>query len=135
MQLTRDAKGTIGFLIAVTIGQIWSTVSPVYQPPWEPWPPIVPFMVEYAVPFMVNYYRPFLIGLAGLVVLWVWEGKRAGYLIAAVLAAIAAVFGVSVTIFNTIMQEWLGLLAAVSVVTVPAIMALWYSLRGYQTHR
>ena len=132
MELTINAKGTIGFMLAVAVGQIWSTVSPVYKPPWEPWPPIVPFMVDYAVPFMVNYYRPILIGLLGVVVLWVWDGRRAGYLIALVLAAIATVFGVSVTVFNTMTQEWLGLFTAVSAVAFPAIMALWYSARGYR---
>lgn len=132
MQPTVNAKGTIGFIIALVVGQIWSAVSPVYKPPWEPWPPIVPFMVDYAVPFMVNYYRPILIGLVGLVILWVWDGNRAGYLIALVLAAVATVFGVSVTVFNTMNQEWLGLFTAVSAVTFPAIMAVWYSIRGYR---
>jgi hypothetical protein len=135
MELTRNAKGTIGFIIAVVCGQIWSAVSPVYRPPWEPWPPIVPFMEQYAVPFMVNYYRPVLIGLAGLAILWVWEGKRAGYLIAVVLAAIATVFGASVTVFNTMTQEWIGLLTAVVAVGFPAIMMLWYPFQGYRTHR
>jgi hypothetical protein len=83
---------------------------------------------------MVNYYRPFLIGLAGLVILWVWEGKPAGYLVALVLAAIASVFGVSVTIFNTMSQEWIGLLTAVVAVAFPAVMALWYSFQGYRAH-
>jgi CHASE2 domain-containing sensor protein len=92
-------------------------------------------MEQYAVPFMVNYYRPVLIGLAGLAILWVWEGKRAGYLIAVVLAAIATVFGASVTVFNTMTQEWIGLLTAVVAVGFPAIMMLWYSFQGYRTHR
>ena len=130
MQFTRNAKGTVALIIAVVCGQIWSAVSPVYEPPWEPWPPIVPFMVDYAVPFMVNYYRPLLIGLAGLAILWVWEGRRAGYLLALALAAIATVFGVSVTIFNTMTQEWIGLLTAVVAVAFPAVMALWYSFQG-----
>ena len=114
-------------------GQIWSAVSPVHQPPWKPWPAIVPFMVDYAVPFMVNYYRPFLIGLARLAILWVYEGKAAGYLVALALATIATVFGISVTIFNTMSREWLGLLTAVVAVTFPAVMALWYSLQGYRS--
>lgn len=134
MQLTRNSKGTIGFIIAVVAGQIWVAVTPVYEPPWKPWPPIVPFMVELVVPFMVNYFRPILIGLAGLVILWVWEGRRAGYLVALVLSAIAALFGVSVTIFNAINREWLGLLTAVSALAFPAVMALWYSSQGYRDH-
>ena len=134
MQLTSNAKGTIAFIIAVVCGQIWSAVSPVYKPPWEPWPPIVPFMNDYAAPFMANYYRPLLIGLAGLAVLWVWEGKLAGYLVALVLAAIASIFGVSVTVFNALSREWIGLLTAVVAVAFPALMALSYSVRGYRTH-
>ena len=94
----------------------------------------IPFMVEYALPFLVNYYRPFLIGLTGLVVLWVWEDRRAGYVLAFVLAAIATVFGVSVTIFNTANQEWMGMLTAVTAVTFPAVMALGYSFLGYRAH-
>lgn len=134
MELTKNAKGTIGFIIAVVCGQIWSAVTPVYRPPWEPWPPIVPFMDQYIVPFMVNYYRPVLIGLAGLAILWVWEGKRAGYLLALLLAAVATVFGISVTVFNTMTQEWMGLLTAVVAVAFPAIMMLWYSFEGYRSH-
>jgi hypothetical protein len=83
---------------------------------------------------MVNYYRPFLIGLAGLAILWVWEDEPAGYLVALVLAAIAAVFGVSVTITNTMAQEWIGLLTAVVAVAFPAVMALWFSFQGYRAH-
>jgi hypothetical protein len=132
MQLRRNAKGTIGFMLAMVIGQIWSAVSPVYKPPWEPWPPIVPFMVAYVLPFLNDFYRPIMLGLTGLVVLWVWEDSRAGYVIAFVLAAIAIVFGVSVTIFNTVNQEWSGLFTAVTVVVFPAVMALWYSFQGYR---
>ncbi len=134
MQLTRNAKGTIGFIIAMVLGQIWGAVSPVYKPPWEPWPPIVPLMSEFAAPFMANYFWPVLMGLAGLAIFWVWEGKREGYLVALILAAIATGFGVMVTFFNAITQEWLGLLTAVSAVAFPAIMALWYSVQGYRTH-
>lgn len=130
MQLGRIAKGTIGFMIAMVIGQIWSAVSPVYKPPWEPWPPIVPFMVAYALPFLNDFYRPILLGLTGLVILWVWEGNRAGYLVALVLSAVATVFGVSVTIFNTMHQEWSGLFTAVAVVVFPSVMALWYAFQG-----
>jgi hypothetical protein len=130
----QEREGTIGFTVAVVFGQIWLLVSPVYKPPWEPWPPIVPFMTAFAVPFMVNYYRPALIGLTGLVILWVWEGRRAGYLVALALAVIATGFAAFVTIFNAINQEWQGLLTAVAVATFPAIMALWYSLQGYRTH-
>ncbi len=134
MQLTRNAKGTIGFIIAVALGQIWMGVSSVYKPPWEPWPPIVPIMSEFAVPFMVQYFRPILMGLTGLVILWVWEGKREGYLVALVLAVIATAFGVMVTLANAISQEWLGLFTAVTAVAFPAIMALWYSFQGYRSH-
>ena len=134
MQLTRNAKGTIGFIIAMVLGQIWSAVSRVYKPPWEPWPPIVPFMKEFVSPFMNYYYRPVLIVLAGLVILWVWEGKREGYLVALILAAIATGFGVTVTIMNAITQEWLGLFTAVFAVAFPAVMALWYSFQGYRSH-
>jgi hypothetical protein len=134
MQLTRNAKGTIGFIIAVVFGQIWSAITPVYNPPWEPWPPIVPFMSELAVPFMVNYFRPVLMGLAGLAIFWVWEGKREGYLVALLLSAIATGFGVMVTFFNAITQEWLGLFTAVIAVAFPAIMALWYSFQGYRNY-
>lgn len=135
MELSRNAKGTIGFTIAVVIGQIWLLVTPVYKPPWEPWPPIVPFMTAVAVPFMSNYYRPLLIGLTGLVILWVWEGRRAGYAVAVVLALVATGFSGFITMFNAVNQEWQGLLTALLVATYPSIMALWYSLQGYRTIR
>lgn len=134
MELTRNAKGTIGFIIALVVGQVWLLVSPVYRPPWEPWPPIVPFMVEFAVPFMVKYYRPALIGLSGLVIMWVWEGKRAGYALAFVLALVGAGFSLFVTMFNVFNQEWHGVLTAVTVSTFPSIMLLWYSVQGYRSH-
>ena len=134
MQPSRNAKGTIAFMFAMVIGQIWSTVSPVYQTPWEPWPPIVPFMVTYVAPFLYDYYRPIMFGLTGLAILWVWENSGAGYVIAFVLAAIATVFGLSVTVFNTLNQEWSGLFTALTVVVFPSIMTLWYSFQGYRSH-
>jgi predicted outer membrane lipoprotein len=50
------------------------------------------------------------------------------------LAAIATGFGVMVTFFNAISQEWLGLFTAVIAVAFPAIMALWYSFQGYRSY-
>lgn len=91
-------------------------------------------MKEFASPFMNYYYRPVLIVLAGLVILWVWEGRREGYLVAFVLAAIATVFGVIITIMNAITQEWHGLITAVFAVAFPAVMVLWYSFQGYRNH-
>lgn len=134
MELTKYAKGTITFTLVIAIAQIWSVVSPVYKPPWEPWPPIIPFMVNYALPFLVDFYRPVLIGFAGLAVLWVWEGRRAGFVLALLLAAVASVFGVSVTIFNALNQEWSGFFTAAIAVTFPSLMALWYSVQGYRSH-
>jgi hypothetical protein len=91
-------------------------------------------MYEFAGPFMVQFFRPVLMGLTGLVILWVWEGKREGYLVALVLSVIAAPFGVMVTLANAISQEWTGLFTAVTAVAFPAIMALWYSFQGYRSH-
>jgi hypothetical protein len=134
MELTRNAKGTIAFIIVVVIAQIWSAVSPVYKPPWEPWPPIVPFMKDYVVPFLINFYRPVLIGFAGLAVFWVWDGRRAGYFLAVLLAAVSSVFGVAVTVFNAVSQEWSGLFTAAVAVAFPSLMALWFSAQGYRSH-
>lgn len=133
MQLSRNAKAVIAFSIMMVLGQIWMTVSPVYDPPWEPWPPIVPFMAGFAVPFMQRYFRPIQMAMTGLLLLWVWEGKRAGYLIGLILAVIATGFGGVVTLLNAMNQEWLGTLTAVCAVDVPAVMTLWYSYQGYRT--
>jgi hypothetical protein len=133
VQLTRNAIGTIGFTIAMALGQIWTVATPVNKPPfWKPWPPIEPFMVAYAAPFMVGYYRPILIGLTGPVILLVWHGRQSGYLVAFVLAVIATGFGVSIIIFNVINQEWLAVLNAVTAVAFPAVMALGFSFLGYR---
>jgi len=132
MQLNRNAKGTIAFSVAIVLGQLWMAVSPVYDSPWEPWPPIVPFMGGFAVPFMVRFFRPILIALIGFAVLWVWEGKRVGYLAALVLSTIATVFGVVVFLSNALNQEWLGTLTAVCSAGIPAFFALWYSYKGYR---
>jgi hypothetical protein len=134
MRLSKYAKGTIAFLIAMVIGQIWSAVSPVYKSPWEPWPPIVPFMVAYVLPFLNDFYRPIMFALTGLVVLLVWENGKAGFVIAFLLAAVATGFGLSVTVFNTMNQEWSGLFTALTVVVFPSIMTLWYSFHGYSSH-
>jgi hypothetical protein len=135
VQLTRNAAGTVAFTIAMTLGQIWNVATPVNKPPlWKPWPPIEPFMVAYAVPFMNGYYRPILIALTGPVVLLVWQGRRSGYLVAFVLALIGAGFGVSITIFNALNQEWLAVLSAVTAVAFPAVMALGFSFQGYRSH-
>ena len=131
MELDRYAKGTIAFIILIVISQIWATVSPVFKPPWQPWPPIVPFMVNYAVPFLVELYRPILIGFAAFAVLWVWEGQRAGYLLAVLFAVVASVYSVLVAVLNGMSQEWSGLFTVVVAFAVPSLTGLWYSAQGY----
>ena len=132
MELNRYAKGTIAFIILIVMSQIWATVSPVFKPPWQPWPPIVPFMVNYAVPFLIEFYRPVLIGFAGFAVLWVWEGKRAGYLLAAIIAVVASVYSVLVAVLNGMNQEWSGLFTVAVAFAIPSLMGLWYSAQGYR---
>lgn len=131
MQLDRNAKGAIIFSMMMVIAQLWMATSPVFDPPWEPWPPIVPFMGTFAVPFMVNFFRPALMALTGLAILWVWEGKRSGYLLALILALITSLFGVVVFLLNALNQEWLGTLTALAT-HFPAVMALFYSFKGYR---
>lgn len=133
MDLNRYAKGTIAFITIIAISHIWSAISPVYKPPWAPWSPIIPLMKDFVVPFLIHFYRPVLIGLTGLVVFWVWDGRRAGYLLAFLLAAVASVFGVAITIFNAITLEWSGLFTAAVSIAFPALMALWYSAQGYRS--
>lgn len=132
MKFRKYAKGTIAFVIMMTVGQIWMAVSPVFDPPWEPWAPIVPFMAGFAIPFMQNFFRPLLILLAGLVILWVWEDQRAGYSIALVLATIASGFGVVVILLNALNQEWLGTLTGICAAAFPAFLLLWYSYKGFR---
>lgn len=134
MQLSRNAKGAIAFLIVISVAHVWSAITPVYEPPWEPWPPIVPFMKDYALPFLINFYRPVLIGLTGLAVFWIWDDRREGFLVAALLAAVGSIFGVSVTIFNALQQEWSGLFTAFIALAYPAVMAFWYSAQGFRNH-
>lgn len=134
MLIDKYAKGTIAFVPIIAVSHIWSAISRVYKEPWTPWPPIVPFMSAYVVPFLDHLYRPILIGLTGLVVLWVWEGRRAGYLIALLLAVLASGFALFVTFFNAMNQEWSGTFTAAVAIAFPAIMALWYSAQGYRQH-
>lgn len=134
MQLSRNAKGAIAFLIVISVAHVWSAVTPVYKSPWEPWPPIVPLMKDYVVPFLVHVYRPVLIGLTGLAVFWIWDGRREGFVVAMLLAAVGSVFGIGITIFNALQQEWSGLFTAALALTYPAVMALWYSTQGYRSH-
>jgi len=132
MALNKFAKGTIAFIAIIAVSHIWTAISLVYKPPWAPWPPIVPLMKEFVVPFLHHFYRPVLIGLTGLVIYWVWEDRRAGYLLAFVLAAIASVFGVAITLFNALSQQWSGTFTAALSVAFPALMALWFSMQGYR---
>jgi hypothetical protein len=91
-------------------------------------------MVAYVLPFLNDFYRPIMFALTGLVVLWVWENGKAGFVIAFLLAAVTTGFGLSVTVFNTMHQEWSGLFTALTVVVFPSIMTLWYSFQGYSAH-
>ena len=135
MELGRHAKGTIAFTLLIVISQVWGTVSPVFKPPWQPWPPIVPFMVNYAVPFLVAFYRPVLIGFAALAIFWVWEGRRAGYLLALLFAFIATLYSFTVSVFNAMAAEWVGLFTCVVAFLYPSAMALWFSVQGYRNNR
>ncbi len=134
MQLSRNAKGAIAFLIVLALANIWTAISPVYKSPWEPWQPIVPLMKDYVVPFLIHFFRPVLIGLTGLAVFWIWDGRRKGYVVAMLLAGVAGIFGVSITIFNALQQEWSGLFTAAIAVAYPGVMAFWYSVQGYRNH-
>jgi hypothetical protein len=130
--LSKNAKGTIAFLSVIALAHIWSAVTPVFKPPWEPWAPLVPIMKDLVVPFLVHIYRPVLIGFTGLAVFWIWDGRREGFLVALLLSIVASAFGVLVVIFNALAGEWSGLFTCVVSLAFPALMALWYSWKGYQ---
>lgn len=130
MELSRNAKGTIAFLSVIMIAHVWTMLSAAYKPPWEEWAPITPLMDNYVVPFLHHLYRPLLIGLSGLATFWIWDGRREGYVIAAILAAVAAVFGVSITVFNALAGELSGTFTALVAVAFPGVMALWFSMQG-----
>ncbi len=130
--LSKNAKGTIAFLSVIALAHIWSAVTPVFKPPWEPWAPLVPIMKDWVGPFLVHIDRPVLIGFTGLAVFWIWDGRREGFLVALLLSIVASVFGVLVVIFNALAAEWSGLFTCVVSIAFPALMALWYSWKGYQ---
>ena len=130
--LSKNAKGTIAFLSVIALAHIWSAVTPVFKPPWEPWAPLVPLMKDFVVPFVAHFYRPVLIGFTGLAVFWIWDGRREGFLVALLLSIVASAFGVLVVIFNALAAEWSGVFTCVVSIAFPALMALWYSWKGYQ---
>lgn len=130
--LSRNGKGAIAFLSVIALAHIWSAVTPVFKPPWEPWAPLVPIMKDFVVPFLVHLYRPVLIGFGGLAVFWIWDGRREGFLVALLLSIVASAFGVLVVIFNALATEWSGVFTCVVSIAFPALMALWYSWKGYQ---
>ncbi len=131
MPLSTHAKGAIIFSLMLVLGSLWLSVSPVFDEPWEPWEPIVPLMGGFAVPFVNQFYRPLLIALTGLAVLWIWEGKRIGYLVALVLALIGSAFAVLITFANVMNQTWLGAFTTLCA-SVPALLALWHAYQGYR---
>lgn len=132
MELSKYAKGTIAFMMIIAVSHYWTILSPVYKPPWQPWPPIVPLMKDFVVPFLTHFYRPILIGMTGLIVYWVWEDRRVGYLVALFFSAIASIFGVAITIFNAITLDVSGTFTAAVSVAFPAVMALWFAGQGYR---
>lgn len=134
MQMPKYAKGSIAFLIVIAVAHNWSAITVVFEPPWEPWPPIVYVMGEYVVPFLHHIYRPILIGLTGLAVFWIWEDRCEGYVVAGLLALVASVFGIGITFFNLMTQEWSAVFTAAVAFSYPAVMALWYSTQGLLNH-
>lgn len=131
MELPRNAKGAIAFLLVIAVAHIWTMVSSVYKPPWQPWLPLVPLMKHFVVPFMHEIYRPLLIGFSGLAIYWMWDGRRAGFVLSILLTVISAAFGVLITFFNAMAGEWSGCFTAAVAVAFPSVMALWYSYQGY----
>jgi hypothetical protein len=130
MQLSRNGKGAIAFLSVIAIAHIWTMLSAAYKPPWEPWQPLVPLMSNYIVPFLHHVYRPVLIGFSGLAIFWIWDGRKEGFALAAILSAIAAGFGVLITFFNGLSGELSGTFTALVAVAYPGVMAFWYSVKG-----
>ena len=134
MDLPRYAKGAIAFLLILAVAHVWTMVSTVYKPPWQPWLPLVPLMKDFVVPFTHQLYRPILIGGTGLAIFWIWDGKRAGYILALFLTFISAAFGVLIVIFNFMAGEWSGTFTALIAVAFPSVMACWFSYQGYRQH-
>ncbi len=132
MGLSTYAKGTIVFSVMLMFGMLWLAISPVFDSPWEPWEPLVPLMSDFAVPFVNRFYRPLLVALMGIALFWVWTGRRAGYLLALLLAAVGAVFTAIITFGNVMNGTWLGALTTVSAL-VPAVLAVWFSYRGWRS--
>jgi len=69
--LSRNAKGAMAFLGIIALSHIWSAITPVFKPPWQPWEPLIPMMKDFVVPFLVHFYRPVLIGFTGLAIFWI----------------------------------------------------------------
>ena len=133
MDTSRCAKAAIAFLLIIAVAHIWTMVSSVYKPPWQPWPPLVPLMKHFVVPFMHEIYRPLLIGFSGLAIYWMWDGRRAGFVLSLLLTVISAVFGVLIVFFNAMAGEWSGCFTAAVAVACPSVMAFWYSYQGLRS--
>jgi len=126
MELTNNAKATIAFSGALAVLAVYDVASAQANPDWgtamkETLGPVGPFIVG-SVPLLV-------ISL-GLAITLVWQGNRAGFILALCLALAAGVPNIAAGIFRLIAGAPVGAIICFSIVFLGAVLVR-YAYRGY----
>ena len=126
MELTSNGKATIVFAATLAALGAYSDASAQANPEWIASLP--PFMQQ-AFPILATVGIPIFTVLSALAILWVWQGWRAGYILALLLGVLATLDRLQFVV--TRLGADLPLVAGMDAISaVVAALLAWYAFKG-----
>lgn len=96
MEISRNTKGAMSFLVMAIITVVYDVVSNYQNPSWNKH---VPMWIMHRMPFLMNVFIPFVFLVAAFALAYMFMGYRRGYVI-------ALVFGVLTVVYNVLPGIW-----------------------------
>lgn len=96
MEISRNTKGAMSFLIMAIITVVYDVVSNYHNPTWNA---KVPMWLMHRMPFLMNVFIPFVFLVAAFALAYMFMGYRRGYVI-------ALIFGVLTVVYNILPGIW-----------------------------
>ena len=126
MNLTNNGKTTIVFAATVAALDVYYEASAQANPEWVE--ALSPFSQQF-FPIMATVGIPIMTVLYALAILWVWQDRRAGYIIALVLGVMYTLNHLLFVV--TRLGAGLPLVAGMHAISVVvAALLAWYAFKG-----
>ncbi|MGH3155882.1 MAG: hypothetical protein ACRDNF_04805 [Streptosporangiaceae bacterium] len=128
MEISRNAKGAMSFLIMAIITVVYDVVGDCQNPSWNS---KVPMWLMHRMPFLMNVFIPFVFLVAAFALAYIFMGYRRGYVI-------ALAFGVLTVVYNVLPGIWrLQAHAADGAAIcgfeiIMGLIMMWYAYAGFR---